>query len=306
MGVWKNRDAHPPPILDLIDLDIPSLGYTRFISSWLLRGDGENFLVDPGPACTIGTLLAALDARQVDRLDWILLTHIHLDHAGGVGDLIQRYPEATVVCHEKAVSHLVDPERLWRGSLKILGDVARVYGQMTPIPEENIAVLDAIPAAGGIRVIPTPGHAAHHQCFVLDDLLFCGELFGIFHQLENGVYLRPATPKIFVLEDFLASMDAVAPYMDRRRICFSHYGVSDDGADILTTARHQLKCWVDVISRHRHDPDMDRIMGALSEKDPVYARKTMLPEVLYQREMHFSVNSINGILHYLTEKKDRP
>jgi len=288
------------PVPDLIDLDIPSLGYTRFISSWLYQCDGKNFLVDPGPACTLGHLLAELERRNVSRVDWVLLTHIHMDHAGGVGDLIRRFPEATVVCHEKAVPHLIDPDRLWKGSLKILGDVARVYGEIRPVPAENIMTVETLPAAGGIRVIATPGHAAHHQCFVLKDMLFCGELFGIFHQLENAVYLRPATPRVFVLEDFLSSMDAVAPFMDRR-ICFSHYGFSDDGAHILTTARRQLQCWVDVISQHRNDPGMDRIIHDLSQKVPVYARKTMLPETLYQREMHFSVNSVNGILHYLSK-----
>ncbi len=293
-------------MLELIDLDIPALGYTRFISSWLYQKAEENFLVDPGPACTMGHLLRELDRRGVSRLDWILLTHIHLDHAGCMGDLIERFPEATVVCHEKAVSHLADPGRLWQGSLKVLGNVARVYGEMKPVPRANILVADVLPVAGGIRVIPTPGHAAHHQCFILRDHLFCGELFGIFLQLEHAIYLRPATPRVFVLKDFLSSMDAVAPFMDRR-ICFSHYGFSDKGPLILDTARKQLQLWVAVISEFCHnsgmepgmEPDINRIMAKLFEKDPVYRRRTLLPQALQTREAHFSVNSIQGILHYL-------
>jgi len=295
-------------MLELIDLDIPSLGYTRFISSWVHKGREETFLIDPGPACTINHLFEELEKRNVSHLDWILLTHIHMDHAGGIGHLVERFPEARVVCHENAVKHLTDPARLWEGSLKILGDVARVYGKIKPVPTANIMTATHVPFDGGnrfndnIRVIPTPGHAAHHQCFIWKDVLFCGELFGIFHQLDHGFYLRPATPPVFVLDDFLQSMDAVAPYMDRR-VCFSHYGSCNNGREVIQAARQQLLLWVDVIRKYLDSPDqdqvMDRMIDDLSDKDPVFARKALLPKELYKREMHFFINSIKGILQYL-------
>ena len=107
-------------MIDLIDLDIPSLGYTKFISAWLYKGEGGSFLVDPGPARTIPALLDGLTRHGVTRLDLILLTHIHMDHAGGIGDLAEKFPDAKVVCHEKAVRHLLYPVKLWEGSLKVL------------------------------------------------------------------------------------------------------------------------------------------------------------------------------------------
>lgn len=300
-------------MLELIDLDIDELGYRRFISSWLYQGDEGNFLVDPGPACTIGRLVAELEKRGVSHLDRVLLTHIHMDHAGGIGHLIEHFPRAVVVCHEKAVAHLMDPERLWEGSLKILGDVARVYESIKSVPAGNIMTAAQVPFGSGnrfndgIRVIPTPGHAAHHQCFAWKDVLFCGELFGIFHALDQGFYLRPATPPVFVLEEFLKSMDAVAPYMNRR-ICFAHYGTSEDGMSVLDASKEQLLLWVDVVRRHLNaskksgqDPAMDQMIDDLSAKDPIFARKTELPDDLYKREMHFTVNSIRGILHYLKQ-----
>ena len=293
-------------MLELIDLDIKELEYSRFISSWLYQGEDGCFLIDPGPACTINHLFEELEKRNVSHLDWILLTHIHMDHAGGIGHLVERFPAARVVCHENAVKHLIDPVRLWEGSVKILGDVARVYGKIKPVPSANIIIAAHVPFDGSsrfnddIRVIPTPGHAAHHQCFVWKNVLFCGELFGIFHQLDNSIYLRPATPPVFVLEDFLHSMEAVAPYMDRR-VCFSHYGSCNDGTQIFQIAKQQLLLWVDVIGRHMDAPNMDQIIDDLSDKDPVFARKALLPEQLYKREMHFSVNSIKGILQYLSK-----
>jgi glyoxylase-like metal-dependent hydrolase (beta-lactamase superfamily II) len=196
-------------MLELIDLDIKELEYSRFISAWLYQGNEGSFVVDPGPACTIDHLIAELEKHHVSQLDWILLTHIHMDHAGGIGHLAERFPGARIVCHEKAVKHLIDPSRLWEGSLKILGNVARVYGEIKPVLPASILTIDQIPFGDGIKVIPTPGHAAHHQCFVWQDSLFCGELFGIFQQLDQSIYLRPATPPVFVLDDYLASMDAV-------------------------------------------------------------------------------------------------
>ncbi|PIP40553.1 MAG: MBL fold metallo-hydrolase [Desulfobacterales bacterium CG23_combo_of_CG06-09_8_20_14_all_51_8] len=288
-------------MLDLIDLDIDELGYQRFISAWVYSGDDGNFLVDPGPACTVDYLLAELEKRGVRQLDWIFLTHIHMDHSGGIGHVIERFPSAKIICHEKAVAHLVDPERLWEGSLKILGDVARVYGKIKPVPAENIRTAQDVPMVpidGGFQVIATPGHAAHHQCFAGKDVVFCGELFGIFYQMENAVYLRPATPPVFVLEDFLSSMDAMAPFMDRR-ICFGHHGWSLGGERILKIARRQIVVWVDVIRRHLSDPDTGRIIGDLTENDPVFASRNRLPEALQDRENYFSGNSIRGILQYL-------
>lgn len=288
-------------MLTLIDLDIPELGYTQFISAWLYQGTEATILVDPGPACTTGILFDELDRRGVDRLDWIFLTHIHLDHGGGVGHVCRRYKGANIACHEKAVHHLAHPARLWEGSLKVLGKVARIYGEMLPVPEENIAVLSEIPVEGGVRVIPTPGHAPHHQCFVFQDALFCGEAFGIFHALDNAVYLRPATPPVFSLPDCLASMDALRPWLDRP-LCFGHHGRWANGPEIFETARSQLLQWVAVIRRRRMAQDaldIPAIIEELTLMDPVYARRRLLDQDIRERERYFSGNTIAGILQYL-------
>lgn len=287
-------------MLELIDLDIEALGYTKFISAWVYAGDEGSFLVDPGPACTMETLLAALDRLGVRHLDWILLTHIHMDHAGGIGHIIEHFPHARVVCHEKAVGHLVDPARLWEGSRKVLGEVAEVYGPIQPVAESRIVTPDRLDFGEGIDVIDTPGHAAHHQCFAHQGRLFCGELFGVFLDLGERIYLRPATPPRFNLERFLASMDRAAPYGDCR-LCFAHYGACADGAQIMEMARQQLIRWVEVIGAHRKNPDTDIIISDLIAQDPVFARIHDLPEELYQRERFFAANAVSGILQYLAE-----
>src|SRR5690606_16752620 len=145
---------HTDPIC--IDLDQPSLeGFRQFISAWLVRGEKGTFLVDPGPLSTIPRLLADLGRLGVKRLDYVLLTHIHIDHAGGAGALLAAYPGARVICHPEGSGHLVNPERLWQGSRKVLGPLAEAYGEIVPVPEQRLGVAEEIDAIG-VRVFPTP------------------------------------------------------------------------------------------------------------------------------------------------------
>jgi glyoxylase-like metal-dependent hydrolase (beta-lactamase superfamily II) len=289
-----------PENLELIDLDIPQLGYYKFISSWLYSNSEGTFLVDPGPACSIPSLVKKLEDLGVKNLDWILLTHIHQDHAGGLGDLIKKYPQAKVVTHEKGLKHLVDPTKLWEGSRLILGDVAEVYERILPVPQENVVVLDKIPYGSGIKIITTPGHASHHQCFVFSDLFFAGELFGAHIPLDSGLYLRPATPHRFILEDYLRSMDKVEPYL-KKNICFAHYGLYDNPREVLNTSKAQLKLWVTIINENK-DKDMDEIIRSLLENDKTFRLYHDLDAAMQTREKHFAINSIEGILRYLDVK----
>jgi glyoxylase-like metal-dependent hydrolase (beta-lactamase superfamily II) len=287
--------------LELIDLDIPELGYFKFLSSWLYHGPEGNFLVDVGPSCTLPLLFKALDANGIDTLDWVLLTHIHQDHAGGLGELVSHYPEVKILCHEKGVHHLVDPAKLWEGSIAVLGKVAEVYGPILPIPAENIHVMEKIPFGDGIKVIPTPGHASHHQCYVFKDRFFAGELFGAFVSLNSGIYLRPATPHRFIFEEYLKSLDLVEQYLTDK-ICFAHYGQSGNSTQILRTARNQLQKWVRIIAENGNKTDFDEIIGVLLEQDEIYSKFNDFDKNLKAREHEFSINSIRGILRYLESR----
>ena len=291
------------PNLYLIDLDIIELGYTKFLSSWLYKGPEGNFLIDPGPACTIPIVVSAMRAREMENLDYILLTHIHMDHAGGIGHFLRyfRGDGPKVVCHEKGVRHLVDPERLWEGSKAVIGNVADVYGRILPIPEENILVTDNVPFGDGIKVIPTPGHASHHQCFAFRDWFFSGELFGTYVHLENELYLRPATPRRFVLEDYLDSMEAAEKSI-RKEMCFAHHGSSRETQKVIDAAREQLQLWVRIIDENRADKDIEEILIAILKEDEMFRRITKIPYMLQKRELDFARGSIDGMLDYLKKK----
>jgi len=309
----------PAAPLHLIDLDQPLPGQRRFISCWARVAADLAYVVDPGPPSTGERLIAALEERGLERLDFVLLTHVHLDHGGTTARLLTRWPEARVVCHPRGRPHLVDPSRLWQGSLAVLGEKARVYGEPAPVPAAALAE-PAEAAARGIVMIETPGHAAHHACFRHGDLLFLGEAAGTYATLGRGdgtaePYLRPATPPRFRLETAAASLERLLALEPAPRILlFAHHGRhTGDARTLLGAARDQLRRWVDVCRELREaagpgaDPAalMDAIAAELARRDPYYARVALLPADIREREADFTRQTLRGMLGYLEEADAR-
>jgi glyoxylase-like metal-dependent hydrolase (beta-lactamase superfamily II) len=287
--------------LTCIDLDQPFLeGFRKFISSWLYQGDGFTLLVDPGPLSTIPRLCGELRARGVERLDYVLLTHIHIDHAGGTGALMREFPEAVAICHQDGIRHMVAPEKLWQGSRKVLGAVAEAYGEIVAVPEERIRFEERIDAIG-LRTFLTPGHAQHHVSYQLDDFLFAGEVAGVRCDVDQGIYLRPATPPRFILDVALDSIDRVAA-LAPRRMAFAHHGMVENGLEHLRIARRQLLLWVrgvaetlDVESSRREDA----LFAWLLERDEQFRNILNLPTDIQARERNFFGNSMRGMVEYV-------
>jgi glyoxylase-like metal-dependent hydrolase (beta-lactamase superfamily II) len=292
--------------LDLIDLDQPDLeGQRRFISCWVHRGDGVAYVVDPGPPSSSAALIARLREMGVDRLDYVLLTHIHLDHAGATAEVLAAFPGARVYCQETGRAHLVTPQRLWEGSRHVLGATAEVYGEPRPVPAAALAD-EAELAARGVTVVPTPGHAAHHVSFVHGDTLFAGEAAGTFLALpEDAWYLRPATPPRFVPEVALASLARLLalPALPAR-VAFAHYGqVEGRTRDLLRLAREQLTQWVAAaraVCRQQPGADLAALTQACLERlalgDPHFALRVELPPDIQVRELQFTRQTLRGIL----------
>ncbi len=291
--------------LDLVDLNQPKTGYRDFISCWVYQQAGLTFLVDPGPRSTADHLLATLSELEIRQLDFILLTHIHLDHAAATADVLKVFPRAKVYCHEIGVKHLIEPTRLFEGSRQVLGEVAEMYGKPDPVPGDRMAGLDELETRG-IKVIPTPGHAPHHVSFLVDDLLFVGEAVGTRAELDSGKpYLRPATPPRFKLDVALESLDRLlALDPEPKFIAFAHYGLASDTFTWCRRAKKQLAVWVETI-RQLCEPSEDqlaeRLFSRLMEIDPLYGRGRFdeLDDDLQVRERGFLDNTLDGMLGYL-------
>jgi glyoxylase-like metal-dependent hydrolase (beta-lactamase superfamily II) len=296
--------------LFLVSLPVPIAGFQGFIGAWVVPGD-PMIIVDPGPAATVPDLLEALAELDAGSPELILLTHIHIDHAGGAGDLAAAFPQATVVCHPRAVAHLIDPERLWRGSLETLGDIARLYGPIRPLTALQLLATDRL-GIPNIACIETPGHAVHHISFLRDDLLFAGEVGGVHLPTEDDrVYLRPATPPRFFLETYLESIDKVLDQAPRR-ICYGHVGLRTDALDMLRVHRDQLIRWhrmirpfFDSVHSAQDLQTMQACSQYLLDNDPLLAGFVHLPPAVQQRERTFMLNSIKGYWGYLGSQGSR-
>ncbi|MDZ7699090.1 MAG: MBL fold metallo-hydrolase [Deltaproteobacteria bacterium] len=295
------REIAPDLYLISLDQDIP--GFTAFIGSWLYKGE-NTLLVDPGPAATVPVLWDALKTLGVRNLDAILLTHIHMDHAGGMGDLILRFPDTPVICHHAAIPHLKAPLRLWEGSLKTLGDMARAYGPIRPVP--GASLLDAAAFRDfGVTPILTPGHAPHHVSYRVEPYLFAGEAGGVFMAFPDGGFrLRPATPPRFFLETSVKSIESLMT-VPHELLCYAHFGATRNSPEMLERHKNQLFLWRDIIAAelrmNPHNQIEDRCMTVLLENDPLLSGEHPMSEAIRRRERTFFHNSIRGFIGYIQD-----
>ncbi|MEW5723856.1 MAG: MBL fold metallo-hydrolase [Thermodesulfobacteriota bacterium] len=275
-------------------------GFDRFFGCWVIR-DERSVLVDVGPAATAGRLLEGLEAAGVDRVDWVLLTHIHIDHAGGLAAVLDRFPGAKAVSHEKGLRFLADPAKLWEGSLAVLGDLARFYGRPPAVDEDRLAP-HTEPGLDGLRVIETPGHAPHHLSFSYRGRLFTGEAGGNFFLLGGRGYLRPSTPPRFFLETALASVDRLLELPDQP-VHYAHFEEAGSSREMLGRFRDQLPRWRDIIAREAGRGGIEgletRCVEALLAQDPEIESFRLMAPQAQSRERRFIANSVRGFLGFL-------
>jgi glyoxylase-like metal-dependent hydrolase (beta-lactamase superfamily II) len=170
----------------------------------------------------------------------LALTHIHLDHAGAAGSLLQRFPHAEVWVHERGARHLVDPAKLVNSATRLYGeDMERLWGEVLPVPAERLRVLGGGEALGPFRVAYTPGHASHHVCYLHQPTghAFTGDLTGV--RIDDGCVLAPTPPPDIDLQAWRASLDLIEAWRPRR-LAVTHFGGHDDVEAHLAALREQL------------------------------------------------------------------
>ncbi len=288
------------PQLYLIGLEQQMEGFVTFIGSWASVGD-FNFLVDVGPKASIGQLVEGLKALGIKGVDFIFLTHIHIDHAGGTGALIQQFPEARVICHPSGIKHLIDPKKIWEASKKSLGEIALKYGEIDPVPEENIFPSSECELKG-FQLINTPGHAPHHISLLHKKYLFVGDAVGVFRNVDGLLYLRPSLQPKFDLEETMISVDRLLK-SDGEEICYAHFGIHSDAKGMLRRYKNQLFLWRDVISEQSKyfegEELIDRCVTVLLEKDESLGSFSDLGKGERKREIDSIKMGIQLFLEYL-------
>lgn len=214
-----------PPLGDPTLIDVHHLGRERVIGCWDLGGA----LVDPGPESSLARLLEEMSEEPRS----LLLTHIHLDHAGASGALVERFPDLEVWVHERGAPHLADPARLLQSAQRLYGDEMEwLWGRVVPVPERNLRVLqggEAIEVAGRkIEVTYAPGHASHHVVYLDrgDRTAYVGDVGGV--RIPPADFILPPTPPPDIdVEAWKRSLEAVAA-MPVERLALTHFGAVDD------------------------------------------------------------------------------
>jgi len=249
--------------MSIFTLDLNFLGISGAIAAYLVPHSGGAVLIESGPGSTIEALQAGLAAHgyAVQDITDVFLTHIHLDHAGASGWLARQ--GARIHVHPVGAPHLLDPEKLLTSAQRIYGDqMERLWGEFLPVPEVQLSVLhdgDVIEINGlRLQVIDTPGHADHHNVYLMDEVCFSGDIGGV--RLAGSRHLRlPMPPPEFHLEKWRASLNRLYT-LDLRRIAPTHFGLFDDvGWHLAAIAREldTVQGWIETTLPE--NPDLDTL-----------------------------------------------
>jgi len=226
-------------------IDLQHNGHERTIASYLLDTDDGPAIFDCGPTTTVAALEAGLERHGLALRDvrHLLLSHIHLDHAGAAGVLVRKHPGLQVHVSEIGAPHLVDPSRLEHSARRLYGDAFDLlWGELAPVPEQNIQVVGD--RVLGLDCFPSPGHATHHVCYLdRDGTLYAGDAAGV--RITPGRYVVPPTPPPEI--DVDAWERTIAELEDRspERLAVVHFGVFDDVQRHLADLRLELYDWAD-------------------------------------------------------------
>jgi glyoxylase-like metal-dependent hydrolase (beta-lactamase superfamily II) len=307
------------PIVDLGHgvhvIDTLMGGYDGIAASYAILSD-RPALVETGTALSAPTVVAALATLGISAHDLatVVVTHIHLDHAGGVGDIARAFPNADIVVHERGARHLVQPERLMASARRVFGaDMDRLFGDLLAVDADRIVTLGesgSIDLGGGreLQAFHAPGHASHHVG-LLDNLsgdLYTGDAAGVY--VPETADVRPATPPPdFDLDLTISSINRMRA-AGAQRLLFSHFGPVTDIDATLERSVEELKIWVDLVRRSRDaGDDIEHAIAMIRQRSMERSPDSFTNSELQEKfETLSSIRAnVEGISHWL-ESKDTP
>lgn len=268
--------THTEPLGDdVYMIDTRMGGYEGITSSYLIRGS-RPCLIETGSALSAPVVIEELASLGIgtEDLATIVVTHIHLDHAGGVGDLARAFPQATVVVQERGARHLADPTKLLASARRIFGpEMDRLFGDLQPTEADRIVAISDVGSVdlGDGRFLETfhnPGHASHHIGLIDSQSgdLYTGDAAGVY--VQQTAQVRPATPPPeFDLNLTLASLQRMRD-VQATRLLFSHFGPVSDVTEVLAESEAELRYWVEGVRLARSSsPDLEHAIAMVKERD---------------------------------------
>ena len=256
-------------------IDLKPTGVENFIASYVLRGTKATAIIETGPTCSIPNLLTGLKEIGIknEDIDYIMVSHIHIDHGGGAGTLMQHLPNAKLIVHPRGAPHIINPEKLWEQSKQVLGEVAIAYGKIEPVPENRVitpsdGTLIDLGGSVQVKLLETLGHASHHLAYFDSDSqgIFQGDAAGIyFPQLDVTI---PTAPAPFHLEITLASLEKLTQ-LQPKRLYYTHYGPVNNAVERIKRYEAQLHLWASIVSEAvKRGDTIESIHEQILQKDP--------------------------------------
>ncbi len=289
--------------LSIVDLETG--GFKNLIASYVLTGN-KTAVIETGPNSSIENLMQGLRELGVEPQDvtYVAITHVHIDHSGGVGILLKALPNARVLVHRKGAPHLIDPTKLWEASKETLGIAAKIMGKPTPISEDRIIVAYeglTIELGKGLelKIIEAPGHAAHSVSYYeqLNEGVFPGDSAGAYLPEFDTVF--PTTPPPFRPDVALISLDKLIN-LKPKKIFYSHFGEATDAVRRLRNHQVQINTWLNIVREgvKRGEPDEAIRENVLTQDETIQkAVPALRANPVHQKTL--IENSVRGFIEFV-------
>lgn len=293
---------------NLFMVELETGGFKNLICSYVIKGK-KPFLVESGPTNSIPNLLSGLKELNVELEDveYVAVTHVHLDHGGGAGTLLKFLPNAKVIVHPRGMAHLIDPERLWPSSQAVLGFVSEIFGKPEPVPKERV-----IPVTEGsfdlgygakLAVTETVGHASHNLSFheSFNGGVFPGDAAGTY--LPEFDVVVPTTPPPFYLDAALASLDKLIS-LKPTVLYFSHFGKANYAVERLKDYKLQLQLWADIAEEGvRENWSLEQVRDRIIAQDKAMHK---VADFIKSHRIYSKTvleNCVRGFIEYAKQKQ---
>ncbi len=289
-------------------IELETGGLKNLICSYVLKGK-KPLLVESGPTNSVPNLILGLKELSINLNDveYVAVTHVHLDHGGGAGTLLNYLPNAKVLVHPRGMPHLVDPERLWSSAQAVLGFISDIFGKPEPVPKERI-----IPITDGsfdlddgakLTILETLGHASHNLSFheSFNAGIFPGDAAGTYIPEFDAVV--PTTPPPFHLEAALASLDILIN-LNPTALYYSHFGKAANAIQRLKHYKTQLQLWADITEEGvRRNQSLGEIRDRIIAEDQVMSQIADFVQAhpIYSKTM--LENCVLGFIEYAKQKQ---
>jgi glyoxylase-like metal-dependent hydrolase (beta-lactamase superfamily II) len=262
---------------NLYQVELETGGYRNLICSYVIKGT-KVILVESGPTSSVHRLVDGLKELSIplETVEYVAVTHVHLDHGGGVGTLLKLLANAKVIVHPRGMPHLINPERLWESAQSVLGYVSEIFGKPEPVPKERITPVTEgsfdLDGDAKLKVTETLGHASHSLSFyeTLNGGVFPGDAAGTYFPEFDAVI--PTTPPPFRLDAALASLDKLVS-LNPAALYYSHFGKASNAVQRLKDYKAQLELWGKIaVEGVKENRSFDQICERILSEDEVMHR----------------------------------